>query len=548
MPGPLEASASAPMQSLRSSNPAWPGPHSKVLAVLLQVDSSAQTVSLSTTFVANPAVQPFVVTPSTAVISGNGSARFTVAFSSADAMMHEGYLLSAQSVIAPESRVALHCTVSEEAAESAKDGPAPISLATTACVTTLPAEMAEPHVAIAANGTQGSSSAQTPLVTCQLSGGFHSHAGPPTIPLQPLKVSLHAEVIQPRLEPEFADTADSLRFVCHATDNPSRHPSYGQTMVLTNMHSCPLQFAVSMAGAEAGPGAGHFRIARAACSSVSKLEGLQPKPLLASLSGVDSNTKSMQHDGGVSQGMLTLAPHEHVSVYVQYMPLQAGSHAGASSAALVSHDNRLSDAQSAGRDDSVQDESASDQLIITYSNGYRQAVAVHAQRLHPVLEASAAQLNFGSVHMQSPKTLQLEFSNPSFVAADWSTQIQSSSVETGTVAAVSFENGGSSMIALHQSALPQAMETANHRLTGAQPSIAIDAAFGVSPSRGLLPGRGLAMPNKQKVLVTFAPKQLGVSRATLQVFIAEGIPVEVALSGEGTYSEAHEVQARLQNI
>lgn len=544
MPGPLEARATAAVQS----SAAWPGPHSKVLTVHLLVDSSAQTVSLSTTPVANPAVQPFVVTPTTAVISGNGSARFTVAFSSADAMMHEGYLLGAQSVIAPESRVALHCTVSEEAAESATIGAATISPAAAACDTTLPAGMAESHDADAANGTRGASSAQTPLVICQLSGGFHPHAGPPTVPLQPLKVSLHAEVIQPRLEPEFADATDSLRFVCHATDDPSRHPSYRQTMVLTNMHSCPLQFAVSMAGTEAGPGPGHFRVARAACSSVSKLEGLHPKPLLASLSGASSHTKSMQDDGGASQGMLTLAPHEHVSVCVHYMPPQAATHAGASSASLVSHDNSLSDAQSAGRDDSVQDESASDQLIITYSNGYRQAVAVHAQRLHPVLEALAAQLNFGSVHMQSPKTLELEFSNPSFVAADWSTQIQSSNVEAGTVAAVSFEDGGSAMTALHQSALPMGMGTANDKLTRSQPTIAIDCAFGVSPNSGLLPGRGLAMPNKQKVLVTFAPKQLGVSRATLQVVTAEGRPVEVALSGEGTYSEAHEFQARLQSI
>lgn len=547
----METRASAAIQTSSSPSLAWPPPQSKVLTAHLLVDATAQTVSLSTTLVANPAVQPFVVTPSTAVISGNASARFTVAFSSADAMLHEGYLLGAQSVIAPGSRVALHCTVSEDAAEAAKAGPAPILSTGTACATAPPAGVAESCDATAAAGAHGFSSAQTSLVICRLSGGFHPHAGPPSVPLRPLKVRLHAEVIQPRLEPEFADTTDSLRFVCHVTDNPSKHPSYRQTMVLTNMHSCPLRFAVSMAGAEAGPGAGHFQIVRAACSSVSKLEGLQPKPLLASLS--EANSGIRMHRGGASQDMLRLAPHEHVSVCVHYMPqlssgLQPASYAGASSAALVSLGNRPTDTQSAGRDDTVQDESASDQVVITYSNGYRQAVPVNAQRLHPVLEASTAELHFGSVHMQSPKTLELELSNPSFVTADWSAQMQPSTVEADTVASVSFVHGGSSMKAPCHLALPRGIDKAEDRLTGLLPSIAVDAAFAASPSNGMLPGRGLAMPKKQKVLVTFAPKQLGMSKANLKVMIAEGRTIEVAVFGEGTYSQGDEFQAQLQSI
>ena len=550
LPGPMEARAT--MTTATSSSSAGPGPPCKVLTVRLLVDQTAQTVSLSTTIVANPAAQPFVVTPSTAVIKGNNSTRFTVAFSNADAMLHEGYLLGAQSVIAPELQVSLLCTVSEEEAESAEEAAPALAAAVS---DHLPAEVAESHDAHAAMSTQGVSAAQvaqSSSVICQLSAGFHPHAGPPSVPLQPLKVSLNADVIQPCLEPEFPDATDSLRFTCHAIHNPSRHPSYRQTVVLTNMHSCPLRFAVSMAGAAAGVGAGQFQIVRAACSSVSRLEGLQPKPLLASLPGVSCGTKGMQQSEEESQDLLRLAPHEHVSVCIHYTPqhlpaLDAVSQADASSAALVSPMHQPEGAQSAGSNDSLQDESANDHLIITYSNGHQQAVPIHAQRLHPVLEASTAQLRFGSVHMQSPKTLEIELSNPSLVAAEWSVQLQPSSTAAASAASVSFVHGGPSKTALSREALAVGADAAPDEIT-AQQRCGADAAFLASPSNGVLPGRGLAMPKKQKLLVTFAPRQSGACTALLKVLLVEGRAMEIVLSGEGTYSQADECQAQLQNI
>lgn len=538
LPGPLEArTASIAKATAPNAGPAVP---SQVLKLRLLVDAAAQTVSLSTTVTANPAAQPFVVTPSTAVIGANSSAKFTVAFSNADAMLHEGYLLGAQSVIAPESRVTLHCTVSEEEAESAQEDAPAMSAA--AVSHHLPSKVPTSHDAHAATSAQGASSAQSaqsPLVICQLSGGFHPHAGPPSRPLQPLKVSLNAEVIQPSLEPEFPDTTYSLRFMCHATHNPSRHPSYRQTMVLTNMHSCLLRFAVSMAGAASGAGAGQFQIVRAACSSTSKLEGMQPKPLLASSCG----TKDMKDHEERSQGLLKLSPHDHVSVCIHY----TSQHAGASSAALVSLVNQPEGAQSAGSSEALQDESASDQLIITYSNGHQQNVPVHAQLLRPVLEASTAQLRFGSVHVQSPKTLEVELSNPSCVAAEWSVQLQSGTPTAASAASVSFAQGGQSRTAPSQQALSQRTDAASDVAT-TQQRCGVDAAFSASPSSGVLPGRGLAMPKKQKLLVAFAPRQSGACTAVLKVLLVEGRTIEIALSGEGTYSQADEFQAQLQNI
>ena len=540
LPGPLEARTARVAKAIApNAGPAIP---SQVLKLHLLVDAAAQTVSLSTTVMANPAAQPFVVTPSIAVIGANSSAKFTVAFSNADAMLHEGYLLGAQSVIAPESQVTLHCIVSEEEAESAQEAAPAMSPA--AVSHHLPSNVPTLHDAHAATsqGASSAQSAQSPLVICQLSGGFHPHAGPPSRPLQPLKVSLSAEVIQPSLEPEFPDTTDSLRFMCHATHNPSRHPSYRQTIVLTNMHSCLLRFAVSMAGAAAGAGAGQFQIVRAACSSTSKLEGLQPKPLLAILSA-SCGTKDMKDHEERSQGLLKLSPHDHVSVCIQYTP----QHAGASSAALVSLVNQPEGAQSAGSSDGLQDESASDQLIITYSNGHQQSVPVHAQLLRPVLEASTAQLRFGSVHVQSPKTLEVELSNPSFVAAEWSVQLQSSTPTAASAASVSFAHGGQSRTAPSQQALSQPPDAASDVAT-MQQRCGADAAFSASPSSGVLPGRGLAMPKKQKLLVAFAPRQSGACTAVLKVLLVEGRTIEIALSGEGTYSQADEFQAQLQNI
>ena len=554
LPGPLEAKASRiATAAAPNSNLAGPATPAKVLTVHLVIDETAQTVSLSTTHVANPAVQPFVITPSTAVISGNSSARFTVAFRNPDAMLHEGYLLGAQSVTAPESRVALHCIVAEEDADSAEEPSAPkFSAAAVSHQHTAEAPKShDAHAAMTCEGVSSAQVAQRPLVTCRLSGGFHPHAGPPSIPLQPLKVSLQAEVIQPYLEPEFPDATDGLRFVCHATHDPSRHPSYRQTVVLTNMHSSPLRFAASMAGTAAGAGAGQFHIVWAACSSVNSLKGLQPKPLLATLPGMTHGTRSMQMSEEGSQDLLRLSPHEHVSVCIHYMPQQLPAlnesvgHAGTSSAAgsLVSQPEST---QSAGRSDNLQDESARDQLIVTYSNGHQQAVPVHAERLRPVLKATVTQLRFGSVHMQSPMTLEVELSNPSFVAAEWSVQLQSGST-AAAAASVSFAPGGLGMTAPSPAALPGTHDKALDTLTGQQ-KVGADTAFSVSPGHGFLLGRGLAMPKKQKLLVTFAPRQSGACTALLKVLLVGGRAIEIALSGEGTYSQADEIQAQLQNI
>ena len=529
------------------------------------VDEAAATVSLSTNLVANPSDQPFRVEPSMAVIAGNGSASFSVAITSPDAMLHCGYLVGTQRVIAPESRVALHCSVTERSSsdDEAEDGVSQDEAASGRVVgqevTSTAGEVSTTAVEVAPSFGRGPTldkaadppcreEEQLPLVACQISGGFHPYASPPSVPLQPLIVNLNASTIQPCLEPEFPDATDCLSCTCHVTDDPATHPSYRQTVVLTNMHSCPLQFVVSMAGAGAATGAGQFQILRAACSSAMKRGTLQTKALLARLGSSKHSHLGAAVD--TTQEACMLRSHEHVTVTVQYKPQvhgreQTAVRADASTAARASTSSSDGPVQDESPDEMIQDQSAADQLLVTYSNGHQQTVPVVAHYLHPVLQVSVVSVDFGAVHIQSPKTLEVELSNPSLLQANWSTQIAMTGSDIGAGASVSFAQGRLLASRPFQTA-PSAGKTAGSDKALQQRSNAV--CFSPVPSMGALPGRGLAMPQKQKLLVTFAPKQTGLCTAELTVMVHQGRSVRVALSGQGTYSEADEVAATLKDI
>ena len=550
MPGPIEASNALQTPAASKGPPTPPLHPAHVVAVHWEVDEATESISLSTSFVANPADQPFRAEPSTAVIAGSGSAKFTLHFSTPDAMLHDGYLLGAQRIMAPESRVALHCSVTEEPGLNQGHDEAEERQAGNMASQVVSTDPEEVTPSEGRGQSQGEVSdpvrrVQNPVVTCQLSGGFHPYAAPPTVPVQPLRMNLNANVIQPHLEPEFPDATDCLSFVCHATNDPATHPSYRQTVMLTNMHSCPLQFSVSMAGAGAATGAGQFQILRAVCGSVSRLQGLQPKPLLTSLGSSRGTKQSHRAEGHSHNESLMLRPHEHVTAFVQYKPQQHGIyqiafHPGASSADIAD-----ATAQSAAGDQVAQDESATDQLVVMFSNGYQQAVPVIAHCLHPVLQTSVVRLDFGAVHMQSPKTLEVELFNPSLVDAKWSAQISTVGYEASTSASVSFAQGGQLEAAPGHGALSSGRTTEKAAM---QQRIGAGAAFTAAPGNGVLTGRGLTMPKKQKLLVTFAPKQAGLCTAELSVIVAQGSTVRIVMSGEGTYREGDEVQASLRGI
>ncbi|DBA92123.1 TPA: hypothetical protein ACH3X1_015848 [Trebouxia sp. C0004] len=528
LPGPVESRQASHPSTSSGCPPRTPAQPVRVVAVHWAVDNAAETVSLSTTILANPAEQPFRTEPSAAVIAGNGSAKFTVSLSTPDAMLHAGCLLGTQQIVAPESQVALHCSVTEgddpdrldEAEEDTKEasrggseeGASHGADGLPEGMSSGPEEVLPPHgrTLTVEEVTRPVAEAEQPLVMCQISGGFHPYAGRPAVPLQPLRVNLNANVIQPHLEAECADGSDCLAFVCHANNNPATHPSYRQTVLLTNMHSCPLHFTVSMAAS----GAGRFEILRAACSSVSRLEGLQPRPLLPNLGFGRGTRQHLAAGDGSQHDSLVLQPHDHVSVCIQYIPQQqhcrdqTAVSSGTSTAEMTNPGGQTTDARSTTGDAMIQDdESAADLLLIMYSNGYQQALPVTAQCLQPVLQASRVSLDFGAVHVRSPKTLEVELANTSLADAIWSAHIVPAPSEAGVAASVSFAQAGQLAAGPFQAALHLGKGMPSEKASAQQNSDA-SVPFTVTPSGGVLLGRGLTLPKKQIVLVTFAPKQL----------------------------------------
>lgn len=442
-------------------------------------------------------------------------------------MLHEGYLLGTQQLIsAAETPLKLHCGVLRDQAESQAES----QLAA-----------GEERQLQAGIGEQVSDQQQDSVaskdsraVTCRISGGFHPYAGPPPTPLQPLKIPLKAHVIQPHLEPEFPDAADSLSFRCHATHDPATHPSFTQTMLLTNMHSCALRFSLST---QASPS---FQIMKANPSAVSKLAGLQTVHLgtrVQSTHGLITAAKGLLDDS------IVLQPHEHVTVLMRYNPQpNRPSEASATRNAQQAATDDTAEAESAQGSGVAQNESAQGSLLITYQNGQLQQIPMQAQCLHPSVRAMVSSLHFGAVHLHSPKVLQIEMSNPCTVDATWSAQVEGCSRlgDSSNAASVSF-------------AARAALSTANggqatNAVQTMQPSGQVSSVFTCSPSVGTLIGRGLGMPKKLQLSVKFAPVQLGMYSAVLVVQVAQGSTVRIELSGEGSLTEADEVQAKLKGI
>ena len=140
----------------------------------------------------------------------------------------------------------------------------------------------------------------------------------------------------------------------------------------------------------------------------------------------------------------------------------------------------------------------------------------------------------------------MELSSPSLVDAEWSVQLESTS-EAGAVASVSFAHGGLPGMGLSQVGMSGPTGLLTDR-TAMQHRVESSAALVAVLSSGLVPDRGLTMPKTQRLLVTFAPKQVGLYTAVLRVLAAEGRTVEIVASGEGTYTQDDEFKARLQSI
>lgn len=520
----LPAAATASASDVLESDALASSHAQQVVTVEWSINEETISVSLAVTLIGHAAQQPVLIQPTSVAIAGNSSAKFTVTFSSTDTMLHEGYLLGTQQLVsAGDTPLRLHCGVVRDAASTqADDGQSRTSLQSRASGSQSSANLAgseQQQDSVLGNDDL--------LVSCHISGGFHPYAAPPSAPLQPLTIPTKGHVIQPHLEPEFPDTTDSLSFTCCATHDPSTHPSYTQPMVLTNMHSCKLQFTVS---SQAGT---PFHIIKVVPGAVSRLAGLQT---VTSFDGVRSGKEATAK--GLLDDSIVLQPHEHVAVHVGYSPQRSKQ----SETLVMQNAAADKDSSAAQGSEIVPDESASGSLLVTYQNGELQHVPIQARCLHPALQPAVARVEFGLVHLHSPKILQLEMLNPTTVDATWSAQVESCSRvgESNAVTSVSF----ATHVAHGMGTSLQSLSTAQVMQSGA----ASGSGFVCSPAVGTLAGRGLGMPRKLQLSVKFAPTQLGVYSACLTVRVANGSTFKVALTGEGTLTEADEVQAKLKGI
>lgn len=147
-------------------------------------------------------------------------------------------------------------------------------------------------------------------------------------------------------------------------------------------------------------------------------------------------------------------------------------------------------------------------MLIVFANAL-QHLPLSATVVHPGLTASPARLDYGLVHPSAPRPLELLLTNPTRVDASWHAQL-----------------------------LPQPAAA------GSSSSI----VFWITPDHGVIPGRGLGMPETQRVTVTCSPVGNLAATAELRLLVDRGSGCSVKLQGQGTFDEGYEHLAILKDM
>eukprot|EP00798_Chlamydomonas_sp_ICE-L_P024309 gene24309-9913_t len=301
------------------------------------------------------------------------------------------------------------------------------------------------------------------------SGTFHPHAGFPPSPLQPLRVDLESTGVVSRLEP---DSHKDLQFVCHSVHKPSTHRSYKQIITMSNRQTCPLIFTVNTDGP--------FQLLSATPSAP------QDPTMYAGTTGTMSNF----------HGKTYLPAKETVDVEVQFCP---------------------------PKKDEFQDYHLSGELIAEFANGDIQILPLVADVLHPQTEVKPDRLDFGRLHVQSPKPIVVVLSNPSEVDAYWAVTTEGSKPKYFT----------------------------KQELAAGGEANRSEAKFGpfiIQPAGGMLPGRGLGMPRTQHITVTFAPSEAKDFDQQVVFAVNKGRTCSLSMLGTGSFDERDEHQAKLFGV
>jgi hypothetical protein len=447
----------------------------------------------------------------------------------------------------------------------------------------------------------------------RLLGGFFPQAGPPRRPLPQLQLMAAATATCARLE--LASGAAGIDFSCPSTfaRESSTHPAYLKSAVLTNPAVCPLAFRLGVEGpfelvaATASAPAPYRRrdqqqsasdAAAAAADAPGRLICLPPQesvavrlrfaPRLVVTEALQSSMGPQHHsDSTVGSSRAQRVSRSIVAPSLSGVantqlsaPSKAHSQAGSGSA----KHSRVSSSR--------EDYSAGGSLVISHANGERQLVPLSAAMTHPAVECSTALVDFGEVHPQAPKPIEVILTNPMTVDAAWSvveiaaagapSSVAGAKSAAAAVAPAAAAAGqpparltGSRSEALphlaprdgtRNGALLAGMLVATPTSIPARPSGAAGAAgtgsggaaaatttasfglFTVTPASGVLPGRGLGLPRSQRVTVQFAPGDSAASAVRLRIAVEAGRGFELGMEGRGTYDEAKEFQAHLKRF
>lgn len=267
----------------------------------------------------------------------------------------------------PEEPASAAATESEATAEpaSAAETPTPISvpIIATPAATVAVAAVAAPPAAPAED--------EEPRVQCILRGSMHPFAGPPDVPLQPLRVALMARNIGCRLQP--AETGlTSLKFSVHANLGSS-HPTFLRAATFTNTLQIPMVVAISAKG-ELSPFA---------------IVGVTP---------------SAPQDASLDLTVMT--PEGHAKV---------GSHIPARENIEVS----VKFTEPEELEQSVKDYNLHGFLQMVYKNGDIQRFPLEAEVVHPEVQLGRKDLDFKITHIRAPKTLRVTLKNPTKADCRW---------------------------------------------------------------------------------------------------------------------------------
>ncbi|KAG2495146.1 hypothetical protein HYH03_006754 [Edaphochlamys debaryana] len=418
-----------------------------------------------------------------------------------------------------------------------------------------------------------------------MSGTFHPYAGAPPTPLQTLRVDLSGSSLPSRLEP---DGHSDLSWTVTSIHQPASHPSFVHSVTLSNIQECPQVFSLGVEGPwdllAATPSVPQDPVAYRGTST---------------LLGKATATGRLGQNGA-DGGLLFLPPRECVDVTLRFVPGKGDMEALPVRFAAMQAKQRVVE--------TTTDYKNSGALNISFANGDAQKLPLIAEMLHPRLEVKPRKLDFGPVHLQSPKELTVTLSNPTTVDAAWAVTVDgvkprfptlpgagaaaSAQAEAAAKEAAAAKDaaaaaaaaaatprsaaestnpsrGGSAGSSRTASAMPSRLGTADAAAAppavggGVPPPPKIPAApaamagvtgiiaearigpYIVRPASGVLPGRGLGLPRSQTIRITFAPTEEGCYEGELIFAVLRGKDCSVDVDGEGSIEETDEHKGKL---